>query len=128
MQFPAQNPFINILHPECLVLATDLDGTPLAGTQVARRRIRELFSRAMPGAKLVYVTGRGVESIIPLLSDSRLPQPDFIIADVGATVVHGDLSPVDPLHHEIAAGWPGSQVVMERLAEFPLLQRQSVPQ
>jgi glucosylglycerol-phosphate synthase len=110
------------------VLATDLDGTLLAGTQVARRRIRELFSGAMPGAKLVYVTGRGLESIIPLLSDSRLPQPDYIIADVGATVVHGDLSPVDPLHHEIAIGWPGSQVVMERLVEFPLLQRQTVPQ
>jgi glucosylglycerol-phosphate synthase len=118
----------NLIHPERLVLATDLDGTLLAGTQEARRRIRELFSGALPGARLVYVTGRGLESIIPLLSDSRLPQPDYIIADVGATVVYGDLRPVDPLHHEIAAGWPGSQRVMERLAGFPLLQRQTVPQ
>lgn len=111
-----------------LVLATDLDGTLLAGTQEARRRIRDLFSGGLAGAKLVYVTGRGLESIIPLLSDSTLPQPDYIIADVGATVVHGDLRPVDPLHHDIAARWPGSQVVLQELAAFPHLQRQTVPQ
>jgi len=111
-----------------LVLATDLDGTLLAGTQQARRRVRNLFSGGLPGAKLVYVTGRALESIIPLLSDSTLPQPDYIIADVGATVVHGDLRPVDPLHHEIAARWPGPQVILQQLARFPLLRRQTVPQ
>ncbi|MDD2882607.1 MAG: glucosylglycerol-phosphate synthase [Rhodoferax sp.] len=111
-----------------LVLATDLDGTLLAGTQEARRRVRDLFSGGLAGAKLVYVTGRGLESIIPLLSDPTLPQPDYIIADVGATVVHGDLRPVDPLHHDIAARWPGSQAVLQQLAAFPSLQRQTVPQ
>nr|WP_020674833.1 glucosylglycerol-phosphate synthase [Geopsychrobacter electrodiphilus] len=111
-----------------LVLATDLDGTLLAGTQETRRRIRDLFSGGLAGAKLIYVSGRGLESIIPLLSDSTLPQPDYIIADVGATVMHGDLSPVDPLHHDIAARWPGSQYVLQQLAKFPLLHRQTVPQ
>jgi glucosylglycerol-phosphate synthase len=111
-----------------LVLATDLDGTLLAGTQEARRRIRDLFSGGLLGARLIYVTGRGLESITPLLSDSKLPQPDYIIADVGATVVHGDLRPVDPLHHEIAGHWPGTQVILQQLARFPLLQRQTVPQ
>ncbi|NDP40748.1 MAG: glucosylglycerol-phosphate synthase [Rhodoferax sp.] len=111
-----------------MVLATDLDGTLLAGTQTMRRRIRELFSGGLPGAKLIYVTGRGLESIIPLLSDSTLPQPDYIIADVGATILHGDLRPVDPLHHDIAARWPGAQVVLQQLARFPALQRQTVPQ
>jgi glucosylglycerol-phosphate synthase len=111
-----------------LVLATDLDGTLLAGTQETRRRIRDLFSGGLPGAKLVYVTGRGLESIIPLLSDSTLPKPDYIIADVGGTVLYGDLRPVDPLHHEIAARWPGSQRVLQALARFPALVRQTVPQ
>ncbi|PIQ55643.1 MAG: glucosylglycerol-phosphate synthase [Comamonadaceae bacterium CG12_big_fil_rev_8_21_14_0_65_59_15] len=111
-----------------MVLATDLDGTLLAGTQEARRRVRDLFSGGLTGAKLIYVTGRGLESILPLLSDSTLPRPDYIIADVGATVVHGDLSPVDPLHHDIAARWPGSQAVLQQLAAFPLLERQAVPQ
>ncbi|WP_296543068.1 HAD family hydrolase, partial [Rhodoferax sp.] len=111
-----------------VVLATDLDGTLLAGTQDMRRRLRDLFSGALAGARLIYVTGRGLESIIPLLSDSTLPQPDYIIADVGATVLHGDLRPVDPLHHDIAARWPGSQVILQELARFPALQRQTVPQ
>lgn len=111
-----------------LVLATDLDGTLLAGTQQARRRVRGLFSGGLARARLVYVTGRGLESIIPLLSDSTLPRPDYIIADVGATVVYGDLRPVDPLYHEIAARWPGTRAVLRELAGFHLLRRQTVPQ
>ncbi|HAT30762.1 MAG TPA: glucosylglycerol-phosphate synthase [Janthinobacterium sp.] len=111
-----------------MVLATDLDGTLLAGTRQARRRIRDLFSGALPDAKLVFVTGRGLESVIPLLSDPTIPVPDYIIADVGATIVHGDLRPVEPLHHEIAAHWPGSQVVLKALAGFEHLQLQRVPQ
>lgn len=122
------NPEQEPTTPSKLVLATDLDGTLLAGTQESRRRIRDLFSGGIPGAKLIYVTGRGIESIIPLLSDPTLPQPDYIIADVGATVLHGDLRPVDPIHHDIASLWPGTGVVLDHLARFPSLQRQSVPQ
>ncbi|PWF49439.1 glucosylglycerol-phosphate synthase [Massilia glaciei] len=110
-----------------MILATDLDGTLLAGPHEARRRIRELFSGELAGARIVYVTGRSLESIMPLLSDPTLPQPHYIIADVGATIVHGDLRPVEPLQHDIAARWPGSQAVLRALARFPL-QRQSVPQ
>ena len=117
-----------VLDPRKLVLATDLDGTLLAGSSEARRQMRELFSGGLAGATLVFVTGRGLESVIPLLSDPTIPTPHYIIADVGATVVHGDLSPVEPLHHEIAARWPGSQAVLKALAGFPHLQRQSVPQ
>jgi len=116
------------LDPRQLVLATDLDGTLLAGPQEARRRVRELFGGGLNGAKLVFVTGRGLESVIPLLADPTIPTPDYIIADVGATIVHGDLRPVEPLHHEIAARWPGSQAVLKALAGFPQLERQSVPQ
>ena len=111
-----------------LVLATDLDGTLIAGTQQARRRVRNLFSGGLPGAKLVYVSGRALESIMPLLSDSALPQPDYIIADVGATVGHGDLRPVAPLHHEIAARGPGPQAILQQRVRLPLLRRQTVPQ
>jgi glucosylglycerol-phosphate synthase len=114
--------------PDNFVLATDLDGTLLAGGVDARRRVRDLFEAAQAGVRLIYVTGRGLESILPLLSDSTIPAPDYIIADVGATIVHGDLRPVDDVQHEIAARWPGSQAVLKALAGFPGLQRQSVPQ
>ena len=115
-------------HPTNFVLATDLDGTLLAGSVAARRRVRELFSNAPVGATLVFVTGRGLESILPLLSDPTIPAPDYIIADVGATIVDRDLRPVDEVQGEIAARWPGSQAVLKALAGFPGLVRQSVPQ
>lgn len=115
------------LDPARLVLATDLDGTLLAGSHDARRRVRDLFHGALPGARLVFVTGRGLESVMPLLSDPTIPTPHYIIADVGATIVHGDLRPVEPLHHEIASHWPGSQAVLKALARFDL-QLQNVPQ
>ncbi len=117
-----------LLDPSRLVLATDLDGTLLAGTHEARRRIRELFSGALPGAKLVFVTGRGLETVIPLLSDPTVPRPHYIIADVGATIVDADLRPVEPLAHEIAATWPGTHEVLRALSGFPQLVRQLVPQ
>lgn len=109
------------------ILATDLDGTLLAGSPGARRRIRDLFSGALPGARLAFVTGRSLESIMPLLNDPTIPRPHYIVADVGATIVHGDLRPVEPLQHDIAARWPGSQAILRALAGFGL-QRQSVPQ
>jgi glucosylglycerol-phosphate synthase len=120
-------------HPDNFVLATDLDGTLLAGGVEARRRVRELFAltqarSAHTGPKLVFVTGRALESILPLLNDPTIPTPDYIIADVGATIVHGDLRPVDQVQRDIAARWPGSQAVIKALAGFPGLKRQSVPQ
>ncbi|WP_288381197.1 glucosylglycerol-phosphate synthase [uncultured Massilia sp.] len=120
------------LDPTRLVLATDLDGTLLAGTHEARRRVRDLFA-ALPAAggarpTLVFVTGRGLETVMPLLSDPTIPTPDYIIADVGATVVDRELRPVEPIQHELTAHWPGSQAILKALQPFPQLVRQSVPQ
>ena len=117
------------LDPTRLVLATDLDGTLLAGTHEARRRVRDLFA-ATEGMRpiLVFVTGRGLETVMPLLSDPTIPTPDYIIADVGATVVDHELRPVEPIQHELTAHWPGSQAVLKALQGFPQLVRQSVPQ
>ncbi|BDT57150.1 alpha,alpha-trehalose-phosphate synthase [Massilia varians] len=121
------------LAPSRLVLATDLDGTLLAGTPEARRRVRDLFSDLADtpaGCRptLVFVTGRGLETVMPLLSDPTIPNPDYIIADVGATVVDRELRPVEPIQHELTAHWPGSQAVLRALSGFPQLVRQSVPQ
>jgi glucosylglycerol-phosphate synthase len=121
--------FVPSITPGNFLLATDLDGTLLAGSAEARRRVRELFSAVPRGAKLAFVTGRGLESILPLLSDPTIPVPDYIIADVGATIVHGaDLQPVGGIQQDIAARWPGSQAVLKALADFPRLRRQGVPQ
>lgn len=110
-----------------MLLATDLDGTFLAGTPEDRLRLYQLVSRH-PDIRLAYVTGRGLDSVLPLLGDPALPKPDYIVCDVGATVVDGrTLQPVEPLQSRIGALWPGDQVVAGALDHFGL-RRQDVPQ
>jgi glucosylglycerol-phosphate synthase len=111
-----------------MILATDLDGTFLGGNEAGRRELYDLL-RADPDATLIFVTGRGIGSILPLLDDDSIPTPHFIIADVGATVVDGgNLAPVEPVQAPIEAAWPGRDRVMEALQPFDFLVYQEVPQ
>lgn len=111
-----------------MILATDLDGTFLGGDPDNRQRLYQLID-AHPDIRLVFVTGRGLEVVVPLLSDPAIPRPDYIICDVGATLVDGhSLQAVYPLQSEIESTWPGEQVVAARMAEFEGLERQTVPQ
>lgn len=111
-----------------MLLATDLDGTFLAGSPEKRQELYQLISMH-PEIDLVFVTGRGLESVLPLLADPTIPQPDYIISDVGCTVVCGELQqPVHPLQGEIDQLWPGDLAVEQALMDFDGLQRQEVPQ
>ncbi len=110
-----------------MLLATDLDGTFLAGDPEDRLSLYQTIA-AHPEIKLAYVTGRSLEAVLPLLADPTLPQPDFIIADVGATLVHGDsLQPIQPLQSVVDARWPGEPQVASAIEPFGL-ERQDVPQ
>lgn len=110
-----------------MLLATDLDGTFLAGDSEDRLRLYQLVARH-PDIQLVFVTGRGLESVLPLLSDPTLPNPSYIICDVGATVVDGvNRQPLHPLQASIDRRWPGDQAIAAALEPFGL-QRQNVPQ
>ncbi|CDM39905.1 glucosylglycerol-phosphate synthase [Ectopseudomonas oleovorans] len=110
-----------------MLLATDLDGTFLAGDPEDRLSLYQTIA-AHPEIKLAYVTGRSLEAVLPLLADPTLPQPDFIIADVGATLVHGDsLQPIQPLQSVVDARWPGETQVASVIEPFGL-ERQDVPQ
>ncbi|GAB1259271.1 glucosylglycerol-phosphate synthase [Aurantivibrio plasticivorans] len=111
-----------------MLLATDLDGTFLGGSPENRTKLYQLVA-AHPDIDLVFVTGRGLESVIPLLSDPTIPQPDYIICDVGCTVVDGEaLQPLHAIQGEIEKLWPGEHVVEDALADITPLQRQEVPQ
>ncbi len=111
-----------------MLIATDLDGTFLAGDAEARQRLYQLIS-GHPEITLVFVTGRGLEAVLPILSDPTIPIPDYIISDVGATVVEGrSCQAVHPLQSAIEANWPGELAVMEAMSGFGRLQRQEVPQ
>ncbi|WP_293367469.1 glucosylglycerol-phosphate synthase [Nevskia sp.] len=111
-----------------MLLATDLDGTFLGGHAADRQQLYQLVARH-PDIKLAYVTGRGLETVLPLLADPSLPQPEYIVCDVGATVVDGvSLQAIQPLQSEIAARWPGEQPVAAAFAPFTALARQGTPQ
>lgn len=111
-----------------MILATDLDGTFLGGTEAGRKRLYGLLREAS-GAMVIFVTGRGLQSIRPLLDDPAIPDPHYIIADVGATVVDGrTLEPVHAIQDPIDDRWPGGGRVREALRGFPTLVYQEVPQ
>ncbi|OQA34408.1 MAG: Sucrose-6F-phosphate phosphohydrolase [Betaproteobacteria bacterium ADurb.Bin341] len=111
-----------------MLLATDLDGTFLAGKPALRRQLYRMI-KAHPEIQMVWVTGRGLETVLPLLSDPTLPYPDFLICDVGATVVSvSTMQAVQPLQLEIESLWPGEQAVAQMMAKFDGLIRQDVPQ
>ncbi|HRQ52257.1 MAG TPA: HAD family hydrolase, partial [Agriterribacter sp.] len=69
-----------------MLLATDLDGTFLGGRQADRLKLYRLI-REQEKIRLMFVTGRGIESVMPLLDNPVIPDPDYIICDVGATIL-----------------------------------------
>ncbi|HEU0198631.1 MAG TPA: glucosylglycerol-phosphate synthase [Nevskiaceae bacterium] len=111
-----------------MLLATDLDGTFLDGDAQSRTVLYRLITQDS-GIHLAFVTGRGLESVLQVLADPTIPTPDYIICDVGATVVDGnELRPILPLQARIGARWPGDQKVAAAFAGLPALQRQPTPQ
>jgi len=111
-----------------LLLATDLDGTFLGGHAEDRAQLYRVVNRR-PDVRLAFVTGRGLEAVLPLLGDPTVPLPEIIVCDVGATVVDGrTLRPIEPLQATIDARWPGEQKVASALSGIAGLVRQDVPQ
>jgi len=111
-----------------MLLATDLDGTFLGGSDEHKHQLYQLIKNE-PSIKLAFVTGRGLESVLPLLKDEAVPTPDFIICDVGSTIADGrTLQAIQPLQSHIKQKWPGADVVHEKMKALPQLQYQLVPQ
>jgi glucosylglycerol-phosphate synthase len=111
-----------------LLLATDLDGTFLGGKSVHKQQLYRMI-RSRQDIRLVFVTGRGLETVIPLLNDPVIPHPDYIICDVGATLVNGrSLDPIQPIQSAIEAKWPGRLATRNKLKKVEGLRWQEVPQ
>jgi HAD superfamily hydrolase (TIGR01484 family) len=92
------------------VLATDLDGTFLGGTQRDRLALYRWIEGNRETVGLVFVTGRDPAFIVQMCQDC-LPWPDYVIGDVGTTIAHvadGGIHPIPSLEAEIAARWNGS--------------------
>jgi len=111
-----------------MLLATDLDGTFLGGSMEDRLKLYQII-KGNRDIQLVFVTGRGLESVIPLLNDPTIPTPHFIIADVGATICEGaTLTTIDSIQHEIESNWPSVYELQGDFSEIPGLVYQRVPQ
>ena len=82
------------------VLATDLDGTliPL-GEDARQREALEVLRAELParGVPLVFVTGRHLASVERAIDEFRLPEPDWIICDVGSTLCARESARFQPL-------------------------------
>jgi hypothetical protein len=112
-----------------LLLCTDLDRTLIPnGTQPespeARAWFRLLVSRKE--VTLAYVTGRNRDLVEQAIAEFELPQPDFVIGDVGATIYSSDWKQWDEWDDHIAPDWQGltHDDLYRVLCVFPVLRRQ----
>jgi sucrose-6F-phosphate phosphohydrolase len=71
---------------ECLaLLVSDLDGT-LLGDEVALDQFRNWFRPLRNRFRLVYSSGRFIESVRSSIQENALPEPDAIICGVGTAI------------------------------------------
>jgi HAD superfamily hydrolase (TIGR01484 family) len=92
------------------VLATDLDGTFLGGSERDRRALYRWIEDRRDEVGLIFVTGRDPEHVAGLCS-AGVPWPDFVIGDVGTTIARVEagadrpIVPIEPLERHIAERW-----------------------
>lgn len=100
---------IDGLSTRKFVLATDLDGTFLGGSDEDRRRLYGWIEDNRDTIGLIFVTGRDPKFIGDLCRDRGVPWPDYAVGDVGTTIatVSPDLgvAPIEHLEADIAARW-----------------------
>jgi HAD superfamily hydrolase (TIGR01484 family) len=112
------------------VLATDLDGTFLGGSDEARKKFYSWIESQRPRVGLIFVTGRDPGHIRDLTRKQGVPKPDFVVGDVGTTIAAVDddhfIVPIPELEAEIAAAWnDASTRVQAALRSAPGLKLQS---
>jgi len=99
---------------ERLLVCTDLDRTlipngPQPESTGARAHFAALVAR--PEVTLAYVSGRHRALVEKAIANYRLPQPDFVIGDVGTTIYHvgpqQDWQRQTDWEDEIAKDWSG---------------------
>lgn len=115
-----------------LLLCSDLDRTLLPnGQQSESPGARQILSRfvSRPQVLLVYVTGRHRQRVEQAIINYRLPQPDFVICDVGTTIFEVTANGwqlQQAWQDEIAPDWAGltRMDISALLGSFKLLRLQ----
>ncbi|MGE4372426.1 MAG: HAD family hydrolase [Xanthobacter sp.] len=123
------------------VLATDLDGTFLGGTQAMRASLYRWIAQQRQDVGLIFVTGRDPDFIVDLCArrasiEDTVPTPDYVVADVGTTLARMDQPPpgegsrpvlhiLHTLEAPIAEAWGArADLVRRTLARAPGLKEQ----
>ncbi|MBC8209832.1 MAG: HAD-IIB family hydrolase [Gammaproteobacteria bacterium] len=108
---------------EPILICTDLDRTllpngPQPESADARRRFRTLVEHQE--IQLVYVTGRDQQLVLNAMLMYQLPQPEYVIADVGTTIYRidadGEWTAVQEWQQQIDRNWNGYS--RQQLAEL----------
>ena len=116
-----------------LLIATDLDRTLLPnGAEAESPGAREMFGRLVsrPEVTLAYVSGRHRGLVEEAIVEYGLPQPDFVIGDVGTSMYQvdapGQWSQPTGWEQRIAADWGGhdATVLAAWLEDVPELELQ----
>ncbi len=115
-----------------LLLCTDLDRTLLPnGPQVESPHAREYFTRLVEQQHitLAYVTGRDKNLVLEAIDEFQLPEPDFVIADVGSTIyeiTNHRWSHLNSWQQEISTDWNNFDryQLIELLSVFEVLSLQ----
>jgi HAD superfamily hydrolase (TIGR01484 family) len=96
-----------------ILICTDLDRTLLPnGSQAESPNARPIFAclAARPEITLAYVSGRHRALVEDAIDEYRLPQPDWVVGDVGTTVYRvqaGEWQHWAAWEEDIAAAWGG---------------------
>jgi HAD superfamily hydrolase (TIGR01484 family) len=111
-----------------LILATDLDGTFLGGSEAERQALYRSLDRR-DDVLLIFVTGRDVAFLRELVRQPGMPRPDLIVGDVGTSVWDAATwEPIEALERDIRAVWDDANArVLELLAGEPGLTLQATP-
>jgi HAD superfamily hydrolase (TIGR01484 family) len=100
-----------------MILATDLDGTFLGGSNDERRRFYDWIEAERHRVGLIFVTGRDPGFISDLTRKQGVPRPDFVVGDVGTTIASVDddhyLTPIADLEGEIEEAWNNATALVQ---------------
>ena len=138
--------FADIRHPASpgaltdrrFVLATDLDGTFLGGSDVDRAALYGWIEANREEVGLIFVTGRDPAFLEELCATTPVPWPDYAVGDVGTTIARidfqadpyaapGRVAPIEALQR-IAEIWnDAGPAVRAALADAPGLTLQPPP-
>lgn len=97
-----------------ILLCSDLDRTLLPnGAQIESPKVRKIFSQpvAREEIRLAYVSGRNKQLVKEAINKYELPEPHFVIGDVGTTLyrINGNQWELDKnWQQEIGRDWHGS--------------------